>query len=308
VDDQTVASGRAVESLYTVHVVDAGVSHHGEGPVWSAADGVLHWVDLTAGVVHHLGPGDIWTFDCYDTEITAVAPHAAGGLVAATSGGFAHLSGARLAPLADVLGSTPALRMNDGGCDHAGRFLAGSMAYDAAPAAGTLYRLELDGRVTVLLEGVTIPNGMDWTSDGTTLYFTDSAAGKITAYPYDQTAGQLGRPRMLLDLAAEVGEPDGLTVDRDGNLWIAMWDGWQVRCHAPDGRLLREVPVPVQRPTSVAFGGADLADLYITTSRFGLSADELRDQPAAGKLLRVRPAGCAGRPAHPCRTDLTHLA
>jgi sugar lactone lactonase YvrE len=308
VGDENVGSGRGAQCPFAVHVVDTGASHHGEGPIWSASEGVLHWVDLTGGVVHHLGAGDAWTFDRYDTEVTTVAPHAAGGLAAATSDGFAHLSDGALTHLSDILAETPTHRMNDGGVDIEGRLLAGSMAYDADPGAGTLYRLELDGGVSALLEGVTIPNGLDWSLDWATLYFTDSAAHTVTAYPYGRGIDLLGPPRVLLDLSQEAGEPDGLTVDRDGNLWIAMWDGWQVRCHAPDGRLLMELPLPVQRPTSVAFGGAYLTDLYITTSKFGLSAEQLRDQPAAGRLLHVQPTDRAGRPANLCRTDLTSPA
>lgn len=285
-------------------IIEAAVSHHGEGPVWDQDGAVLHWVDLTLGAVHHLTADESWTSDRFDTEISAVAPHIQGGLIAATSDGFAHLSGSQLWSLSGVLATQPDIRMNDGGCDRAGRFLAGSMAYDATPAAGTLHRLELDARVTTLVEQVTIPNGLDWSPDGSLLYFTDSAAGLVNVYDYDQGTGVIAEPRAFLDFADVAGEPDGLTVDADGNIWVAMWDGWQIRCHGPDADLLFVLSLPVQRPTSVAFGGDQLRDLYITTSRYGLCADDLATQPAAGSLLRHR-SSAVGRPADPCRVDLT---
>jgi len=289
-----------------VEILDAPASEHGEGPVWDPTHEVLHWVDLTRGVVHHLRGDDSWTADHFDTEVTALAPHVDGGLVAATSDGFAYVSEGRLHPLSNVLADRPDLRMNDGGCDRAGRFLAGSMAYDAAPHAGTLHRLDLDGQVTTLAENVTIPNGLDWSPDGSLLYFTDSGAQVVTAYDYDHGTGAMTGPRTFLDFASVTGEPDGLTVDSEGNLWVAVWDGWQVRCYDPEGQLLLEIAVPVQRPTSVAFGGPELSDLFITTSSFGLSAAAVAAQPAAGRLLRSR-STAVGRSPDPCQVELTSI-
>jgi len=293
---------RAAGSL---EVLPGAVCYHGEGPVWDVRDEILHWVDLTRGTVHHLAAA-AWTFDAYDTEITAIVPHVSGGLIATTSDGFAHLSGTDLRPISRILERNADVRMNDGGCDRAGRFLAGSMGYDAEPAVGILHRLELDGQVSTLLEGVTIPNGLDWSPDGSLFYFTDSAAGLITAYDYDQDTGAMVRPRTFLDFADVTGAPDGLTVDSEGNVWVAMWDGWQVRCYSPDSALLFELPLPVQRPTSVAFGGPGLRDLYITTSRYRLCAEALAAQPAAGSLLRYR-STAVGRPPSLCRADLTPI-
>ncbi len=178
------------------------------------------------------------------------------------------------------------------------------MSYGAEPDAGALYRLDLDQQVEKIIEPVSIPNGIDWNADGTLMYFTDSATGLIKGYDYDVDTGILGSQRTVLDLSDAAGEPDGLTVDAEGNLWIAMWDGWEVRCYSPEGDLLYQLPVPVQRPTSVAFAGHSLTELYITTSRYGLSAEALAAQPAAGRLLRYRP-GVAGRNPTLCRVQLT---
>jgi sugar lactone lactonase YvrE len=287
-----------------LEVLEAAPSHHGESPLWDSDAGVLHWVDLTQGFVHHLSANGTCTSHEIGTEIGAIALHIDGGLVAATTDGFSHLAGDQLRCVAGILAQQPGLRMNDGACDRAGRFLAGSMSYDGRPQVGSLHRLELDGRVSTLIDGVTIPNGLDWSPDGSLLYFTDSAARVVTAYDYDHESGAISRPRLFLDFAGADGEPDGLTVDSAGNVWVALWDGWEIRCYSPDAHLLDTLPVPVQRPTSVAFGGGDLRDLYITTSRYGLSRAAIAAQPAAGRLLRQRTA-VVGRSPDACKADLT---
>jgi sugar lactone lactonase YvrE len=278
-------------------------SHHAEGPVHDPATGTLHWVDLTAGAVHHLHPDGRTSTDRYPVEITAVAPHRDGGLIAATAHGFAHLRDGTLTPLASFLRDRPGIRMNDGAVDPAGRFLAGSMAYDARPRAGALYQLDLDGTVRTLLDGVTIGNGIDWSPDGTTCYVTDSGPRTITAYDYDPATGALANPRVLLRFTPADGEPDGLTVDAEGAIWTALWDGWQIRRHHPDGTLLGTVDLPVRRPTSLAFTGPGLDLLCVTASRVDLGPAELERQPAAGGVLALRP-GVTGRPAPHCRVTL----
>lgn len=244
----------------------------------------------------------------YPGEITAIVPHSGGALIAATSDGFAALDAGHLTPLASPLGQDPTVRMNDGACDPRGRFFAGSMSYDASAGRGHLYRLDLDGSVAAVWGGLTISNGIDWSPDGSLMYLTDSATKTITAFTYDADTGSITGPRRFLILDGTAGEPDGMAVDADGNLWIAMWNGWQLRCYSCDAALLDVVDLPVQRPTSVAFAGSDLTDLYITTSRFGLTPDSLRDQPAAGRLVLARP-GTTGRVTPTCRVehpDLVH--
>jgi sugar lactone lactonase YvrE len=179
--------------------------------------------------------------------------------------------------------------MNDGACDPEGRFWAGSMAYDATPGAGSLFRVDRDGTLTTVLEGVTVSNGLAWDPDGRSLYYIDSATGGVDRFTYDRATGDVAGRRRMIEVPRELGEPDGMTVDADGCLWIALWNGGQVRRYDPGGRLLESVEVPVARPTSCAFGGRALDRLFVTTSRFGLDPGALSEQPLAGALLVVDP-------------------
>jgi sugar lactone lactonase YvrE len=276
------------------------LTYHGEGPVWDALAGRLLWVDSPAGRVLDWSPDDGSVNErALGHEVGAVAPRSAGGLVAVVREGFAVVSEdgderVLAAPLAD----SPELRMNDGGVDPQGRFWAGSMAYDARHGAGTLYRLDHDGTVETMLSGVTISNGIDWDPSGRWCYYVDTAERRVDRFAFDGERGELGERTTLVDLGDVPGQPDGLTVDAEGCVWVAMWDGRQIRRHDPDGRLLAVVELPVDRPTSCVFGGSQLDRLYITTSQFGLSDEQLADQPDAGKLLCVDP-GVSGRPSMP---------
>lgn len=272
----------------------------GEGPVWDERLRRLVWVDIQRGRVHlydpeagrcrHLRAGQ---------PVGAAAPSAHGGLVLALAGGFARLdveTGA-LAMIAEVEADRPENRMNDGACDAVGRFWAGTMALDTRPGAGSLYRLDPDGRVTRVLTDVTISNGLDWSLDGRTMYYVDSPTRRIDRFDYDPATGEIGNRRPFVSIPEEAGLPDGLTVDAEGGVWVALWGGAALHRYGPDGRLDRVVPLPVTQPTSCAFGGPDLADLYVTSARMELSPEQRRRQPQAGGLFRLRP-GVAGRPAH----------
>ncbi|MGC4109753.1 MAG: SMP-30/gluconolactonase/LRE family protein [Nocardioides sp.] len=173
-----------------------------------------------------------------------------------------------------------------------GRFWVGSKAHDNTSGAGSLFRVDLDGTVTRVRTGLTIANGLGWGPDGTTMYVTDSGAGTIDAHDYDVESGRLGPPRAFLRLPAEEGSPDGLTVDADGCLWVAVWGGSEVRCYAPDATLVTRVQVGASHVTSCAFVGAGLENLAITTAQDELTAEQLEREPDAGKLHL---AGSAGR-------------
>ncbi len=274
-----------------IDVAKAPRCHHAEGPVWDDAAQRLLWVDLVAGEVHALDPvRETVETVALGRDVGIAVPRRDGGLALAVREGFVALDeDGRETALANPLADHPDLRMNDGACDPAGRFWAGSMAYDERPGAGSLYRLDSDGALTTMLEHVTISNGLDWDPEGRWMYYVDSATGGVDRFAYDAGTGAIGERRRLIDIPAALGQPDGLTVDSDGCLWVAIWDGWQVRRHGPDGRLLRTVDVSVQRPTSCAFGGAGLDRLFITTSRFGLDAGALTEQPLAGAVLVAEP-------------------
>jgi sugar lactone lactonase YvrE len=181
-----------------------------------------------------------------------------------------------------------AVRMNEGGCDPDGRFYCGSMAYDKQPGAASLYRLDPDGSVHVVLDRVTISNGLDWSPDGTLAYYSDTATGSVAVFDYDAETGLTGR-RTFVDTAAR---PDGLTVDAEGGVWVALVNLGVVRRYLPDGTLDDVVELPVRRVTACTFGGPSLTELFITTSREGLDPG---DDPPAGSLFRAN-VGVTGQP------------
>jgi len=270
----------------------------GEGPRWDARAQRLLWVDIMRGRVHAFRPGHA---ACRSVDVGrpvgALAGTADGGIVLAVAGGFARLDwdSGQVRMLAAVEADRPQNRMNDGACDPAGRFWAGTMALDEGPGAGALYRLDPDGTVRTMLTGVSISNGIDWSLDGRRMYYVDSPTRRIDVFDFEARAGTIANRRTFVALPPEAGFPDGLTVDADGFVWLALWGGAALHRYDPEGARERIVPLPVTHPTSCAFGGSDLDELYVTSARRPLSADERARQPMAGGLLRLRP-GVVGRP------------
>jgi sugar lactone lactonase YvrE len=263
----------------------------GEGPVWDDARERLLWVDILAGRLHTCDPvtgNDAWRD--VGQPLGAVALRARGGLVLAVRDGFALLEpSGELRLVAEVEADGPANRMNDGACDRAGRFWAGTMAFEAVPGAGSLYRLDPDLRVTKVLGDVTISNGLGWSPDDRTMYYVDSPTQTIDAFDYDAATGAIENRRALATVADELGFADGLTVDAEGFLWVAVFGGGRLHRYAPDGSLERAVRLPVEQPTKPAFGGPGLEELYVTSAWHGLSDAERQRQPTAGGVLRLRP-------------------
>jgi sugar lactone lactonase YvrE len=276
-------------------VVQAG-AHLGECPVWDARSGRLAWVDILASRVHltdvRTGRTDVIETPCH---VGAIVPRASGGYAAALQDGFWAIGSGPVAPIALVPEATPDVRFNDGKSDPAGRFWAGTMAYDERPGAGALFRLEPDGRVTRMLDDVGISNGLAWSPDGGTLYYVDSLTRRIDAFSFDVSSGEIRDRRELVTIPAERGWPDGMTVDAEGGLWVALWRGAAVHRYV-DGRLDHVQALPVSKPTNCAFGGDDLDELYVTSATKDLSPEERRAEPLAGAVLRVRP-GVRGLPA-----------
>lgn len=266
-----------------------------ESPVWDARTGTLLWVDIPRGELHEYRPGSgdriVATLD---VPLGAVAPRGRGGYVLAAGTGFWLLDGDVLTHLADV--DDRGERMNDGKCDPAGRFWAGTMTADRAPGAA-LYRLGPDQSPRRMLGSVALSNGLGWSPDGAIMYYVDTPTRRVDALTYDPGTGAVRDRRTFVDLAARRGNPDGLTVDADGGVWVAMARGAAVRRFTSDGRPDRVVELPVEKVTSVAFGGPDLRDLYITTSADGLTDEQRREQPQAGLVFHTRP-GVSGLPAN----------
>jgi len=275
----------------------------GEGPTWDAERAVLWWVDITAGRVHRFDPrtGDDAAIDV-GSPVGAVALRRGGRLVAAVVAGLAVLDPAAegIATLLNLDAGEPPLRCNDAKCDPAGRLWVGRMGLGAEPGAGALLRVDDDLTVTTRLTDLTIPNGLGWSPDGRTMYFTDSTWGEVRAYPYDPATGAMGDGRLLARLAEGGAVTDGLTVDAEGCLWVALWGGNRVVRVAPDGTVCGRLKLPVSRVTSCAFGGPDLGDLYVTTAGGTDPADAAAGaaEPHAGGLFRCRP-GVRGLPPVP---------
>ncbi|MBW3536952.1 MAG: SMP-30/gluconolactonase/LRE family protein [Actinobacteria bacterium] len=280
----------------SVEQVTAAGAVLGEGPVWDDRYEVLWWVDITGRRLHRF---DVATgvdeSRELPVEVGAVVPRTAGGLVFAQPDGFAAFdwTGGPGEHFAAVEAKDRSTRMNDGKCDARGRFWAGTMAYDFAQGAGALYCLEADRTVRKALGDVTISNGLAWSSDASTMFYIDSAEATVDAFDFDIEAGTLAKRRSIVRVPEPDGIPDGMAIDSEGYLWVALFGGGAVHRYSSDGRLDTVLTVPAPQVTSCAFAGPDLADLYITTAAHGYTEAERADYPVAGALFRCRP-GVAG--------------
>lgn len=256
----------------------------GEGPVWVSEEQALYWVDIERPVLQRWHPqsGDYTRWQM-PNQIGCFALREQGGAVVALRTGFAFLDFERdlVIPLIDPEADKPFTRFNDGKVDRHGRLWAGTMDDEFARYRGGLYCLDPDGSCRQIKTGIGISNGLGWSPDNRVMYYTDSAKHTIWAYDFDLENGEISNQRVFARTPADY-VPDGLTVDAEGYLWSAKWDGWKVVRYAPDGSVDREVHMPVQRPTSCTFGGSDLKQLFITSASTGLTEPELQNQPLAG--------------------------
>jgi sugar lactone lactonase YvrE len=267
------------------------LAYHGEGPVWSQRWGGLRWVDMLAGDVLSLAADGTIDRRHVGNIAAVLRPRRRGGAVIGVERGFVleDADGA-LTHLGELWSDTN-VRMNEGGCDPDGRFYCGSMAYDQLPGAGALYRLDPDGSVRVVLENVTISNGLEWSPDGSKAYYNDTFTQRIDIFDYDGESGLTGR-RPFAEIPAEAGGPDGLTIDEEGGVWVALYGGGAVRRYTPEGVLDEVIKVPAKMVTACTFGGQDHSQLFITTSREDLEPGE---DPLAGSLFQTA-VGVAGLP------------
>ncbi|MFC9506827.1 SMP-30/gluconolactonase/LRE family protein [Streptomyces sp. NPDC057002] len=260
----------------------------GEGPTWDAAAGRLLWIDILGSRVHTYDPATgRRTVRRTEQHVGAVKPRVGGGLVLNLRDGIGLLDG-------DADGGrfrwlhhepVPGRRANDAAVAPDGTLWAGTMRYDEAPGGGSLSRVGGDGTVEVVLDDVSVSNGTGWSPDGRLLYYIDSPTRRVDVF--DHTDGRVSGRRTLAEIEDGAGFPDGLTVDADGCVWVALWEGSAVRRYTPDGELDRVIELPVPLVTACAFGGAGLSDLYITTARVGLT-----EPPAlAGSVFVVPEAG-----------------
>ncbi|GAB2575880.1 SMP-30/gluconolactonase/LRE family protein [Microlunatus antarcticus] len=266
---------------------------HGEGPVWSPTWGGLRFVDMLAGDVMTLRSDGTLDRLHVGTVAAVVRPRTGGGAVIAVERGFALEDADGTIRTLPAVWAETGVRMNEGGCDPDGRFYAGSMAYDQAEGAASVYRLDPDGSVSVVLERVTVSNGLEWSPDGTLAYYNDTPTGEIAVFDYSRDAGLTNR-RTFASVPGP-GKPDGLTVDADGGVWTAVYDGGAVLHYSAAGVLEDRIEVPTAKVTACTFGGDDLDRLFITTSQEDVDTDE--DQ-LAGSLF-VADVGVRGRPVRP---------
>jgi sugar lactone lactonase YvrE len=271
----------------------------GETPIWLPDEQALYWIDVEGKRVHRLEPATrrMQTLNV-DFPITALARRASGGWVTASKAGlyfWDHRTNRSQFIVGPEAGN-PDVRFNDGAVDRQGRFLIGTLNQkDLNAPDGSLYRLDPGGSIHKLDTGLAVANGIGLSPDGKTLYVTDMFHSRILAYDYDVRGGTVSRRRTFASVPAETGFPDGLIVDGEGFIWSAHWGGSRITRYDPDGRIERQIKVPVANPTCLAFAGRDLDELYITTAWFMLSDQDRKAQPTAGDLFRIK-------------TDVTGLA
>jgi sugar lactone lactonase YvrE len=267
---------------------------HGEGPFWDSANGRLLLVDMLAGAVVDVDEEGRTGRRKLASVAAALRSRRGGGYLLAAEDRVLLLR-PDLTPEAELPAFfvDPLVRMNDGGCDPQGRFYIGTMAYAATPGAGTLYRLDPDRSVSVVLRDVTISNGLQWNRSGDTVFYADTPTGQVDRFDFDPLSGAFTDRRVFAAIA-DGGHPDGMAIDVQDGIWVALWGGGAVHRYDTEGRLDLVVDLPVSNVTACAFGGADRQTLFITTSRQGLDP---ADQPAAGAVFRYE-AGVAGAPQH----------
>ncbi len=276
----------------------------GEGPMWSGREQALYWVDILSRRLYRwdLSDAPLQSWD-FGEEISALAERARHpGLIVALRRGFALFdpaTGAAPRYLHQPEPDQPGNRFNDGRCDAAGRFWAGSMDFACQDPTGALYRYDPDGTCTLHDEGFAVTNGPAWPGgqEGG-MFFNDTVQGRTYRYDFDAASGRLSNRTLWKRWSPEEGVPDGMTADAEGRLWIAHWGGSCVTCHDPaTAQELARIDLPVSQVTHCAFGGPGLRTLFITSARVGLTPEQLQAQPLAGALFAAQ-LDVAGLPAN----------
>lgn len=272
----------------------------GEGSIWQPNENKLYWIDIEGKTLHIYDP--VSKEDKIlplGSRVGTVVPLQGGGAVVALQSGIQKIDTktGRLSFITNPLPDTVNLRYNDGKCDPAGRFWVGTLALDSRRRGAVLWRLDKDKSVHLMLDSVSISNGIVWTADKKTMYYNDTPTGTVQGFDYDDKTGAITNRRIAVKIPRGMGSPDGMTIDADGNLWVALWGGGCVGKFNPlTGELLQKVTVPAPNVSSCAFGGKNLETLYITTARAWVNADKLKEFPSSGGLFSVKP-GVRGVPA-----------
>lgn len=265
----------------------------GEGPAWNSKTDELLWVDIEEGQLNLFHPsGNSYKKYNFDSRLGAAVPTDRAQYLLALENGLAIFD-----PNTEQLNyfnnpeiDLPNNRFNDGKCDPQGRFWIGSMDRNAANEKGSLYRVDSDLKVHVMLSNVSISNGLAWDTNHQKMYFIDTAKYQVLQFDYDSKSGAIRNPKKVIYIPKNHGAPDGMTIDREGMLWIAHWGGANISRWNPfNGQPLQKVIVPAPHVTSCCFGGKALDQLYITTARYGLSAQQLKEYPLSGSVFIFSP-------------------
>lgn len=262
----------------------------GEGPLWSVKEEALYWVDILNHRLHRYGPDDRKATWQFNEEICAVAERAdRPGLVVTLRHGFAYFDPAteKLEPLLAVEQDMPGNRFNDGKCDRAGRFWAGTMDFACQRPTGSLYRLSPDLNLKQIDAGYAVTNGPAWSLDQKIMYYNDTINGRVFAFDFDLETGEATNKRLFIQFTPEDGTPDGMTTDAEGGLWIAQWGASKITRRDAVGDVRQTVSLPCSQITSCAFGGPNFTTLYITSAAVGLSKEQLQREPLAGGLFAI---------------------
>ncbi|MFC0472638.1 SMP-30/gluconolactonase/LRE family protein [Halalkalibacter kiskunsagensis] len=287
---------------YNVEVALHAKATLGEGPHWDQAKGVLYWVDILQKKLHIYDPAtnDNRTI-LFEQYIGAVVPTTSGQVLLAMENGIYqyNLETEELTCIADPEADQPTNRFNDGKCDPSGRFWAGTMSLTESNHKGSLYRLDPSGQITKMVSSVTISNGLAWSPDRKFMYYIDTPTREVAVYSYDEASGEIIYIKACVQIPEGMGNPDGMTIDSEGMIWVAHWGGARVtRWNPHTGTLLEEIPLPAKNVTSCTFGGENLDELYITTAKIGMTESELERYPGSGNLFRVK-TNYKGLPANP---------
>lgn len=269
------------------------VAYHGEGPYWDAPTGRLLCVDVLAGAIVAIDPSGVISRRKVPSRVaTVIRRRASGGFVIATEHGLIGADDELSAFewIADVI-TNPNIRTNDGGCDPFGGFIIGTMAYDERSGGGAVYRVAPNHRVVEVLAPVSISNGVQWSADGSRVFYIDTPTRRVDVFDVDPESGAWSGRRVHIHIDGTPGYPDGMAIDEDDGIWVALWGAGAINRYDAAGSLIETIRVPgVTQVSSCAFGGEARDELYITTSRQGLGDDH---EPSAGAVFAVQ-TGCRG--------------
>ncbi len=285
----------AAESLYQPTVALPATDHLGEGPFWDRRSNQLIHVDINRGAVHRWKPGSRRQETTHlGAPVSFAIPRKEGGLIVGRQHSVCALEvGGSQRTLATLRDRDDDVRFNDAKCDGHGRLWAGTMSTSRTPGVGALYRLAPQGELEAMVDGTTISNGIGWSPDWERMYFIDSTTQRIDLFDFDLATGELANRRMLAEIDAADGLPDGLAVDAQDRIWVCLFGGGAVRCYSSAGQLEHAIELPVSNPTCPCFGGERLDTLYVTTAQHRLTRKQLGREPLAGSLFSI-PVGARG--------------